>query len=60
MGELEEFLECTIKCDLTKMTINISQHHLINKITQEFNEDMKSLMTFNTQDAPHKCILYHQ
>ena len=37
MGELEEFIGCTIKRDLTKMTLKISQTDLINKMTQGFN-----------------------
>ena len=37
MGELEEFIRFTIKRDLTKMTLKISQTDLINKMTQGFN-----------------------
>ena len=48
MGELEDFIGCMIKRDLTKMTLNISQPDPINKMIQGFNRDMKSLMTFNT------------
>ena len=32
---LEEFLGCTIKCDLNKKTLNISQSHLIKKILKD-------------------------
>ena len=48
MGELEDFIGCTVNSNITKMTLKISQPHLITKMTQGFNEDMKSLMTFNT------------
>ena len=41
MGELEDFIGCIIKCDLTKMNLNISQIDIINNMTQGFNEDMK-------------------
>ena len=41
MIETEDFVGFTIKRDLTKMTLNISQPHLINKVTQGFNEDVK-------------------
>ena len=37
MGELEEFIGCTIKRDLTKMNLKIYQPDLINKMTQVFN-----------------------
>ena len=32
MGELEEFVGCVIKRDLTNMTLNVSQPDIINKI----------------------------
>ena len=57
MGELEDFIGCTIKRDLTKMTLNISQPDIINKTTQGFNEDMQSLMTFNTPATSHKGVV---
>ena len=60
MGELEEFLGCTIKRDLTKMPLNISITDLITKMTQGFNKDVKSLMTFNTLSTPHKRIVRNQ
>ena len=60
MGELEDFIGCTIKRDLAKMTLKISQPDLINKMTPGFNEDAKSLITFNTPATPHKGIVYHQ
>ena len=41
MSELEDFVGCMIKRDLTKTTINISQPDLITKMTQGFNEDVK-------------------
>ena len=60
MVELEDFIGCMIKRDLTKTTINIFQPYLINKTTQGFNEDVKSLMTFNTPTTPHKVIVCNQ
>ena len=41
MGELEDFVGCTIKRDTTKMNLNIYQPHLITRINQAFNKDMK-------------------
>ena len=38
MGESEDFVKFTIKRDLTKVTLNISQLHLINKKIQGFNK----------------------
>ena len=46
--ELEDFIGCTIEFDLTKMTLKISQPDLITMMTQGFNKDLKSLITFNT------------
>ena len=40
MGELEDFVGCTIKHDLTKMTLNISQPDIINKMNRGYNNDM--------------------
>ena len=60
MVKLEDFIWCTIKRDLAKMTLKISQPDQINNIVQGFNEDVKSLMTFNTPDTPHKGILRDQ
>ena len=60
MGELEDFIGCSIKRDLTKMTLNISQPDIINKTTQGFNEDMQSLMTFNTPATSHKGVVRNQ
>ena len=57
MGEIEEFVGCTIKPNPTKRTLNIYQPHLINKTTQGFNKDMKSLMKINTQAKTHKGIV---
>ena len=48
MGELEDFLGYEIERGLTNNTLNIYQPHLITKITQGFNKDVKSLITFNT------------
>ena len=53
MGELEELVGYDIKHDLTKMTLNIYQPHLINNMNQVFNKDVKSLMAFNDQDTSH-------
>ena len=47
MVPLEELLGLTIKRDLNKMNLNISQSQLIAKMTQLFNNDTKSLITFN-------------
>ena len=60
MGKLEYFLGYTIKCDLPKMTLNISQPDLITKMTQVFNEYFKSIMTFSTPATPHKGSLHNQ
>ena len=60
MGELEDFVGCMIKRDLAKTTLNISQPDIINNMTEVFNEDMKSLMTFNTPDIPHNRIVSNQ
>ena len=37
MGELEDFIGCSIKRDLTKMTLKISKPDIINKMAQGFN-----------------------
>ena len=60
IGELEEFVGYNINRDITKITLNISQKDLITKISQVFNENVKSLMTFNTSDIPHKRIVRNQ
>ena len=54
MGELEKFVRCMIKCEITKIPLKIYQQHLIIKTTQVLNEEVKSLMIFNTPDTPHK------
>ena len=46
MGALEWFIECTINCELTNTTLNISQPDIITKMTKGFKEDVKSLITF--------------
>ena len=38
MGELEDFVECAIKRDLTKVTLKVSQPDLVNKMNQGFNK----------------------
>ena len=60
MVKLEDLVGCMIKHDMTKMTLNISQPDLNKKITQEFNKDLKSLMTSNTPDTIHKKNVYSQ
>ena len=59
MGELEDFIGCTIKRDLIKTNLNISQPDRINKMTQWFKEGVKSLMTFNSPATPHKGIVHN-
>ena len=39
------------------MTINIYKPNLMIKMTQGFNEDMKSVMTLNNLDTPQKGIV---
>ena len=60
MGELEDFIGCMIKRDLTKMTLNICQPDPINRMIRGFNGDMKSLMTFNTPATPYKGVLLNK
>ena len=60
MGELKDFIKCTINHELTKTTLKISQPDLINKTTQGFNKDVKLLMTLNTPDTQHKRIVCNQ
>ena len=59
-GELDDFVGCRMKCDLTKMTLKTCQPHLITKMTQEFNNNMKSLMNSNTPSTPHKEMVRNQ
>ena len=40
------------------MTLNISHTDIINNMNQGFNQEKKSLMTFNTTDTQHKMGLY--
>ena len=60
MGPLEDFVGCTIKCGLSKKNIKISQPHLILKMTQLFNKDVKSLVTGNCPATPYKGIVRNQ
>ena len=60
MVELVDFVGCTIKRELTKKTLNISQPDLMNKMTQGFNENVKSLMTSNIPDKSHKGMVCKQ
>ena len=41
------------------MTLSISPPDIINKMTQGFNEDVKSLMDFNTPATPPKGIVHN-
>ena len=41
MDELEDFIESTIKHDLTKITLKIYQPDLITKMTQGLNKDVE-------------------
>ena len=59
-GELEDFLGCIIKRELTKMILKISHLNLISNMNQGFNKGFKLLMTFNTPATPHKRILCNQ
>ena len=60
MVKLEDFIGCTIEKDLTNTTLNISQPDLINKMTQGFNVEAKSLMSLNTPAIPHKGVVRNQ
>ena len=55
MGEIEDFTVCMINRDLAKITLNISQIHIIIKMTQ-----VKSCMTFNNPTIPHHWIVHNQ
>ena len=54
---MEKILGYKIKRDLNNITLNISQSHLISKLTQGFNDEVKSLMTLNTP-MQHTSGLY--
>ena len=60
MGELENFVVCTINSDLTKMTLKTYQPDLINKMNQGFNEDLKSIVTCNTPATLHQDVVHNQ
>ena len=49
-----------IKHDLENMTLNIYKSHLIVKTVQGFNDNVKSLINFNTPATPHKGIIINQ
>ena len=53
MGELKDFIKCTINHELTKTTLKISQPDLITKMTQGFNEDVK------TGSSPRRPLFLH-
>ena len=60
MGELNDFIVCTIKRNLAKMTFKFYQLDIINKITQGFEKDVESLMTFNNPATPYKGIVHNK
>ena len=60
MGELEYFIGCMIKRDITNTTLNIFQPDLIKNMTQGFNKDVKSLTAFNNPATLHKIIVRNQ
>ena len=60
IGELEEFIGCTLNHDLTNTTLNISQPHIITNMSQGYNEGIKSIINFNTKDKTHKGIVGNQ
>ena len=60
MGEPEEFIRFTIKRDLTKMTLKFFQPNLMTKMTLGLNEEVKSLMIFNTPGKPHRGNVSNQ
>ena len=58
MGELEYLVGCKINRYINKINLNIYQQYIINKITQVFNEDVKSIITCNTPSTPYNgdCV----
>ena len=60
MGDLEGFLGCVIRRDLTDINLNVSQTDIINKMNQGFKGYLKSLMTFNAPATPYKGSLSNQ
>ena len=40
-GPLEDFIGCTIKCDLINITLIIYQENITTKMTQVFSNDVK-------------------
>ena len=60
MGKVKDFVGFTIKCDLTKMALNIYQPHLINNFNQGFNKYAISLMTLNNKSTPYKGVVRNQ
>ena len=57
MGEIEDFLGCMIKGDLTKNILNIYQLHQSTKITQGYNKYLKSLINFIAPATLHNGIV---
>ena len=59
-GPPENFVGYTIKHELTKTNLKISQPHLISKMTQGCNKYVKSLMIFNTVATMHNRDVRNQ
>ena len=60
MGKLEDFIGCTIKRDLAKMTLKVSQLDLINKMMQGLNGELKSQINFNNPATTHQGVVRNQ
>ena len=60
MDEVEDLLGCMMKHDFDKTILRTYQPCLVNKMTQRFNENVKSLMTFNNPSTPHEGIIINQ
>ena len=59
-GPIEYFIGCTMKHDLAKTTLKIYQTHIITRITQGFNDDLKLCMNLNTPDKMRKRVVLNQ
>ena len=57
MGLPEKCVGYTIECDLTNNTLNISHLDLITKTTQGFNNDVKTIIKYNTPDTTYTGIV---
>ena len=60
MGEIEDFVGCKIKSEITKMALKIYQSYIITNANQGFNKYVKSFVTFNTPATPHRGIVLNQ